>query len=1379
MEPGEDDREGDEDDGEPPVQQIELTLPPPGNWTSEGRGRKKKCVVMCCNQDSCASVLPLLTVQALGLDGRPVPVNLLIDTGSNTSFIKVGTLQLLSHDITGTSLNLNLHHLGGQRGLQGTSAARLQIYISENNLMYIQAYALHKILSFEPFERRDGDFPDLAPGPRGSEVDLLLGVQDALSVVTRVVRKGTQRALDTVWGLVPCGGLPCVKAETTCQAAYLEELSAALERLWKVEEMPMDHVKGLTRDEALAVDMIEQNLRYNADRSRFETTLLFRNKPDLLNNYDRALARFRQLERKLSKNPELGVAYQKAIQEYIDLGVVDKIEDPAAEDQGRSDLYYLPHRAVYDPDKVSTKCRIVFDASAQTASGKSLNDHLMPGPPLQLDIVGLALRFRVRPIVLVGDIAKMFLNIDVRAEDRDFLRFLWKEPGSQGRPSVYRFSTLIFGATDSPFQAITCLQKLVAEVMAKPQVTEREKRACQVILRDTYVDDISTGGESVDAVRELMVDVQELLKPGHFLVKKWKTNSAVLLASIPEEDRAPTCEVRIEVDPWASEIEPLTVSSPSKMLGVGWDPEADVLKFRYDHLVQLNDDTKTAVASLFAKIYDPLGLVSPFVLKARSVMKATHVVKLAWKDKLTPEILEPWRRWVDQCVLLSTLAFPRHVPVTKETELHVFADASVEGYGYAAYLRRPVGHEFESHLLMARSRVSPIKEQTIPRLELMAALLAAQAASDVAKELVIETGQVHCWSDSEIVLYWLKKDPRQLIPFVANRIEKIQQYGYGFAHVQTEHNPADLASRGCDALELAAPLWIHGPEYLRLPKDKWPKQKTNLEVEDPRLGVKRQCVFNFSAFALSVDFPEEGLREVLLEDYCSSFTELLRRVATLMRFAHHWKIRTWGVGLNLALGTEPDWMTLAETWVIREVQEEAFPNEVHALKQERPLPVKSKLRPLTPWLDELGVMRVGGRLAHATLTQEVKHPIVLPKEGNLVTLLVRENHLRHLHAGTDWLHQHLREKYWILSSRQVIRAVIHRCVGCARQTAPFAQQQMAQLPEPRVNRQPPFTHVGVDFAGHLAFDEGDEQVKGALLVFTCLTTRAIHLELTHSADAEDFILALKRMSNSKGTPSDLYSDNARTFKKAKQALQNPRAAINVEIWPHGLPMIRWHFSTEAAPHTGGVWERMVQLVKRPLVKTLRRARLSCVELETLCKEVEGMVNDRPLAEMSADSMDAVTPSMLLLGRRLRAAPEVLEAEVPRPDVAGQWQARNDLMEKLWEAWTRQYCNTLQRMGKWNTTRPNLQVGDLVIVRLEIKKRHQWPMARVTGLHPGPDGLTRKVSLLLPEPGERPARGPTRTREIVRSVHHVIPLEMTRDCEQDVGAVTDTPAEESE
>lgn len=606
----------------------------------------------------------------------------------------------------------------------------------------------------------------------------------------------------------------------------------------------------------------------------------------------------------------------------------------------------------------------------------------------------------------------------MQQEHRDYLCFLWKEPDADGEPQVYRFTTLIFGATDSPFQANTCLRKLVSGTLAKPDVTELERRACRVITQDTYVDDITMGGNSADKVYKVMNAVKALLEPAHFYVRKWKTNSPELLGRIPESERAPTVEGdSTHLLEWDDPYPP--ISEESKMLGVGWDPRPDTIRFQYEHLPELNDNSKTAVASLLAKIYDPLGLVSPYVLKARYVLKCAHLSKIGWKDHLPEELIPMWHAWVAQIPDLSALDIPRLITLSTTTELHVFADASNMGYGYAAYLRNPTQPGiWRSHLLMSRSRIAPVKELTVPKLELVAAEMAAKAAIEIAQTLDINKKMIQCWTDSEIVLHWLTKAPHTLIPFMANRIRRIQQYGVTFLHVATRDNPADIVSRGCDASELKKSLWMMGPSLLEKDRACWPTQKSSWgETTERNLGVKKQYVFNFSTLTMCIRGPT-GLGEVLLEEYHSTYHRLISHTANILHKFHIWKTRA----LKSASLGDVDWFKEAQTWWFREIQTEEYSVEINGLKEELGLPAGSPIYPLTPFLDSEGLLRVGGRLAKAEIPWEEKHPIILGKGHRVVTLLIQEAHQVNFHAGTDWLHHHLRQNYWIPGSRVAIKS---------------------------------------------------------------------------------------------------------------------------------------------------------------------------------------------------------------------------------------------------------------------------------------------------------------------------------------------------------------------
>ena len=293
-------------------------------------------------------------------------------------------------------------------------------------------------------------------------------------------------------------------------------------------------------------------------------------------------------------------------------------------------------------------------------------------------------------------------------------------------------------------------------------------------------------------------------------------------------------------------------SDETSSLGIRWDPGTDLFIFkRYSTIGQFNDDTKTAVASLLARPFDPLGLISLFILLAQKILKQTFEENLRWKDKLMGEMLESWQRWLSYLPDLEKITFPHHVPFTTDTELHLFGDAAANmGHGVAAYARTPVGTDgkFEMHLLFANSSINPKRDIMVPRPELVALLLCAQMADMLHKELGIAKGKIFCYSDSETVLWWLTKPLSALLPFVSNRVQKIIDLGYRFNYMSTLANPANVASRGCTRDELLRSLWKKGPKFLSIPNSEWTPPKIDFSKVDKFQEVKKQHVYNWSFF---------------------------------------------------------------------------------------------------------------------------------------------------------------------------------------------------------------------------------------------------------------------------------------------------------------------------------------------------------------------------------------------------------------------------------------------------------------------------------------------------------------------------------------------------
>ncbi|CAB4046018.1 Tyrosine- phosphatase Lar, partial [Paramuricea clavata] len=260
-------------------------------------------------------------------------------------------------------------------------------------------------------------------------------------------------------------------------------------------------------------------------------------------------------------------------------------------------------------------------------------------------------------------------------------------------------------------------------------------------------------------------------------------------------------------------------------------------------------------------------------------------------------------------------------------------------------------------------------------------------------------------------------------------------------------------------------------------------------------------------------------------------------------------------------------------------------------------------------------------------------------------------------------------------------------------------------------------------------------------------------------------MAFKRMINTRGMPQTMFSDNAKTFKRAEKELMETIQMANQKLKNAAdTYKFAWKYSTELAPHMGGVWERLVKSIKVPLRKVLGQALVTYTELITICKEIEGQVNDRPLAAASEDTLQVITPSLLILGRKIRPwVDKFSETTFAQPqDIRERWKYRNQLTQQFWNAWKKTYLPSLQQRHKWYSKCPNIKIGDLVLIEKENIKRNDWPVARVQQVVTGRDGLVRSLHLRIPSKGP----GPTTHKIVTRSVHNVFPLEATIESRHD-------------
>ncbi|KRZ82407.1 hypothetical protein T08_11090 [Trichinella sp. T8] len=429
------------------------------------------------------------------------------------------------------------------------------------------------------------------------------------------------------------------------------------------------------------------------------------------------------------------------------------------------------------------------------------------------------------------------------------------------------------------------------------------------------------------------------------------------------------------------------------------------------------------------------------------------------------------------------------------------------------------------------------------------------------------------------------------------------------------------------------------------------------------------------------------------------------------------------------------WLQEAEKKWVREVQAGAFP--IHRIGSgSTEWPKISQIASLSPFMDMEGLLRVGGRLTNAALPWCHKHPLLLPPDGTIVALIVRRAYESELHAGVNQTLAALRRRYWVIRGRQAVKRCIRSCITCRRQDGrPFCPL-MSELPVARVEPTFPFGHVGLDFAGPLHVRDEDRGVKKVYIcLFTCMVTRAVHIEIVADMTTTSFLSAFRRFVAMRDTPEVIQSDNFRTFKQADAFIRSLFVGMRAEHFQNELACrwIQWRYTTERAPWSGGYWGRLVRSVKNALRKVLGRSLLRFDELRTTLCELESRINNRPLTLLSEDPKDCapLTPAHFLIGRELAALP-TSSGETPSGTGARhlgrRWRHQQLLMRHLWKRWTEEYLVSLNVRGKWKKIDRPPEVDDLVLVTEDTVPRNRWKLGVITELLPGSDGIVRSVRL---------------------------------------------------
>ncbi|XP_063989077.1 uncharacterized protein LOC135168628 [Diachasmimorpha longicaudata] len=685
----------------------------------------------------------------------------------------------------------------------------------QKTLTFLTIPKISNLLPSEMFPRESIKIPANVPLadpefhiPR--PIDMLIGAGPTFSLFAigqiNLSSHGNDLYLQkTRLGWVIAGNAP-MKQSSKEPACHFTQLETQVAKFWLTEEVTKEKPRS-KEDKKCEVHFIENVTR--AETGRYTVRLPFReSKKGFGDSYVSALKRFLALERKLNISSELKDEYSKAIDTYINAGYMSPVDKP------HDDGFYLPHHAVIKTSSTTTKVRIVFDASAKGSSGVALNDLLMPGPTIQEKLFAHLIRFRFPRYALTADIEKMYLQVSLHKDDRKYQYVIWRE---NGEIETFQLNTVTFGVTSSAFLAIRTLHKLADDEK------ERYPRAAEELKENLYVDDFMSGAEEIERARMIRDKMIDVLKLGGFNIRQWASNSEQVLEGLDEEN--------------INKKFLLDKNCALKTLGVSWHAKEDKIFYSVEPIGISAKLTKRNILSEIAKIFDPLGLLGPVILQAKKIMQSLWQCKVEWDESVPADLHTAWSNFVSQLTTLNNLSFERRFVINNQrrTQILGFCDASEIGYGACMYVRSlDADGNIICRLLCAKSRVAPIKTVSIPRLELCGTLILSRLYKEVSDALEFAPSEVFFWSDSTIVLHWLRTSPNLLHTYVANRIAEIQENTdvEDWRHVRSEDNPADALSRGQSPSEfLRNDLWRSGPSWVRKDQSMWPSGKDYLKAQ--------------------------------------------------------------------------------------------------------------------------------------------------------------------------------------------------------------------------------------------------------------------------------------------------------------------------------------------------------------------------------------------------------------------------------------------------------------------------------------------------------------------------------------------------------------------
>ena len=1312
--------------------------------SSEANSHRNACVALCGQggKPRVCSKTVSVDIQFPG-SSKVLRCLCIIDEQSNASFCDERVVDYL--EVPTQLEDYSLSTLNGKINVAGKSVEGLEIKgISSSNYFKLPPLLTHPDLpdtrqeaatsnlvkSFPHLAKYSHRFPDSV---ENLEVLLLLGADCEELMQSRSLGRAAPYIHETPLGFAVVGPVclgshsPKGLHRTLCTTVNSCSSSVNLYRKFipnysrKILESPFelrddDDIPGMSQENVNFMDIISNGITVNS-KGNLEMPLPLKPTARLPDNrgavYFRTLNTLMRLKRdKVKLEGSLRV-----FGEYLAAGHVEEVPRSNSPLERSCYLAIFP---IYNAHKKKT--RLVLDPSA-TVKGKCLNDALFHGPDETNKLLGVLMRFRHGEIGFSADVEKMFHAFYVRPEDRDLLRFFWFHNNDPQQEVVeYRSNVMIFGSKASPSCATFGLRYATLGKEGDDHPKSRH-----FLTRNVYVDDCLGSADSVSESIEILSGSITILGKYNIHLHKLCSSSNEVLQAFPHSELS-----EVAISPGVSS---------ERTLGLVWSPIEDTLSLA--STAPSRPFSRRGLLGIINSIYDPLGLACPAVLKGKLLMREAQRIKgksipqgeAEWDIPLPDELLCEWTDWVDSLNHLSLIKVPRcHKPNgfgrVKRYELHCFSDASKDAIGLVLYLRciNDLG-KIALAFIHGSSKVCPRSADTIPRLELCACMDAVRVCAKLKREIGLPIEEVFFYTDSLIVLGYLRNATKQFSRYVGRRIEEILKYSsvQQWSHISGVHNVSDLATRPQSPAQLSQSKWLTGPEFLWqgdlvIPTVDTPHPELPESMEPRVMATRKYSCTLPSPMSKIAAYTNSWTKALIITQYWIQFCRILSRKGKY----HPIEARN-----------------KAKLLMLKEAQL-CFSSKMDLIKMSK-LPLNDSLSSINPFIDEHGLLRVGGRLKLSNFPPDVAHPIILPRAHRVTAMIIGHYHAAVSHQGRVMTLGAIREAgFHIQYASKTIKSFLKDCIMCRRLRGKTQNQIMADLPADRLSTLAPFSHVGVDIFGPYLVHDGKhtrrtnatKKVWG--LIITCLASRANHVEIVSSMDTSAFLLALRRFFAVRGTCISIRSDQGSNFIGAINQ------SVDLELLQRSLVSkgVRWKLNPPLSSNYGGIWERKIGAIKsvfNATLATLGRHTLSRDEFTTILLEATCIVNNTPLWNVSSDPDDPspLSPASLLTLKDDPNPPppesfsslDLLEYGKRR------WRRVMYLADQFWVRWKRYYISELQERKRWKQPNVKISLGDLVLLTSNCK-RNEWPMGRVIRTQVGSDGLVRRVWVKLGARGGR-------------------------------------------